>query len=457
MRKQTSAGVVAIPPAMMRSGISILFALFTAVAVAAPVPTPAGSKAQPETEQDEYTQYELLAPESASFKIVYEVTAITPGAKSFWNPIRKGSVASDEAVFDVFTGAPLKFEQVNGATAKEHGLSDADLASDYIEVHLARPVPLNGGEARLQIVKTYKDPKTYRREGDVIVFDRPLFIRRNAIILPAGYWLLECNVPSQILSEPDGRTRISFMHQAPGPAALILKAKLGPPSPGAGSGAASPQTGDAAKPQPLTDKPSWEPPPTVGPTERDRLTERAHQDRDIIYFLQEPETHAFKLCHEYTESREGTDKYLNVVRSGSKVRDPSGKIVDTGELLKAEVLTGAKLKEANIDAGDEKVTPEQEVVVFRFPAAVKRDQSVRLQMCETYTAPESYGVAANELVFDRGLGRPRNAVVLPRNWHVTASSIPAVVTQTPDGLTELRFFNGRPDDIDVLIKARRSR
>jgi len=197
---------------VMRSGISILFALFTAVAVASP--SPDERKAQPETEQDEYTQYELLAPESASFKIVYEVTAITPGAKLFWNPIRKGSVASDEAVFDVFTGAPLKFEQVNGATAKEHGLGDADLASDYIEVHLARPVPLNGGEARLRIVKTYKDAKTYRREGDVIIFDRPLFIRRNAIILPAGYWLLECNVPSQILSERDGRTRISFMHQA---------------------------------------------------------------------------------------------------------------------------------------------------------------------------------------------------------------------------------------------------
>jgi hypothetical protein len=145
MSKQMSVAVIAISLGMMRSGISILFALFTACAVAAQPQTPAESKAQPETEQDEYTQYELLAPESASFKIVYEVTAITPGAKLFWNPIRKGSVASDEAVFDVFTGAPLMFDQVNGATAKEHGLGDADLASDYIEVHLARPVPLSGG------------------------------------------------------------------------------------------------------------------------------------------------------------------------------------------------------------------------------------------------------------------------------------------------------------------------
>lgn len=394
-----------------------------------------------ETEQDEYTQYELLAPETASFKIVYDVTAITPDTKLFWNPIRKGSVATDEAVFDLLTGAPLKFEQVNGATAKEHGLVDADPASDYIEVHLARPIPPNGGEARLRIVKTYKDPKTYRREGDAIVFDRPLFIRRNAIVLPIGYRLLECNVPSQILSEPDGRTRISFMHQAPGPAALILKAK-----PGA-------QTGDAARPRPPTDKRSWEP-PSQAPTERERLTERAHQDRDIVYFLQQPDTHGLQLCHEYTESREGTDKYLNVVRSGSTVSNPSAKIVDTGESLKAEVLTGAKLKEAGIDPGEEKVMPEQQVVVFRFPA-VKRGQSVRLRMCETYVAPESYRFEGDELVFDRSLGRPRNTVVLPSGWYLTASSIPTVITQTPDGLTQLRFFNGRPDEIAVLIKARR--
>src|SRR5690348_1981088 len=35
-----------------------------------------------QTETDEYTRYELLAPDSASFKIYYEVTATTAGARS---------------------------------------------------------------------------------------------------------------------------------------------------------------------------------------------------------------------------------------------------------------------------------------------------------------------------------------------------------------------------------------
>ena len=187
--------------------------------------TPAG--AQRQTEQDEYTRYELLAPDTASFAIDYEVTATTPGAVYFFNPIRKGSVASDESVFDMMTGAPLKFEQVSGSEARASGLANADLGMDYLRIHLARPVPPDGGQARVRIVKTYKDPKSYFQDGDTIVFDRPLGIRRNSVVLPAGYMLTECNVPSQVLSEPDGRIRISFMHQAPGAAALVVKAKPG--------------------------------------------------------------------------------------------------------------------------------------------------------------------------------------------------------------------------------------
>src|SRR5690348_10256107 len=51
-----------------------------------------------QTESDAYTRYELLAPGTAKFRIVYEVTANTAGATAYFNPIRKGSVASDEHV-----------------------------------------------------------------------------------------------------------------------------------------------------------------------------------------------------------------------------------------------------------------------------------------------------------------------------------------------------------------------
>jgi hypothetical protein len=393
-----------------------------------------------QTETDEYTRYELLAPESASFKIRYEVTATAPDAVVYYNPIRKGSVASDEAVYDPMTGEPLKFEVISGEEARKDPLmAGEDTTSDFIKVHLARPVPAEG-EGRILIVKTYKDAKSYFREGDTIVFKRSLGIRRNSVVLPAGYELVECNVPSQVLPEADGRIAISFMNAGPGEAALTLKAK-----PGA-------QTGAPAVPRALTTKKSWEA-PFEGETERQRLTERAHQDRDIVYFLQQPETHSFSLHHDYTESRPGVSRYLNVVREGSKASNPSAYVLDTGEKLATRVMTGTEMAAEKIPT-EEPVSATTEVVLIPF-TPVKHGQSLRLRISETYTAPASYGVDGDELVFDRSLGRPRNAVVLPAGWYLLASSIPASVRQLPDGRIRLDSWNGRPDSVDVLIKAKR--
>ncbi|MGB7281832.1 MAG: hypothetical protein WBE13_06185 [Candidatus Acidiferrum sp.] len=405
-----------------------------------PEPPPAHSSLAQQAETDEYTRYELLAPETASFKIYYEVTATTPGAKTFYNPIRKGSTASDEAVVDSMTGEWLPFQVVSGAEARKDPLMpDADAGTNYIKISLARPVPLDG-QGRILILKTYKDTKSYYREGNVIVFNRSLSIKRNKVVLPAGYELIGCNVPSQVLSEPDGRVAISFLNASAGEAPLILRARLGA------------RTGPSAVPHPTTKARSWEA-PFPGETEQERLSERAHQDRDIVYFLQQPETHAFSLYHDYTESHDGADKYLNVVREGSTVSNPSAYVLDTGEKLSTKLMNGADLAAAMIDAG-EPVSPSTQVVLIPFPP-VKKGQSVRLRISETYTAPTSYRLDGDELVFDRSLGRPRNAVVLPEGWYLTASAIPATVTQLPDGRIRLDFWNGRPDSVDVLIKAKR--
>jgi hypothetical protein len=400
----------------------------------------ASSAAARQTETDEYTRYELLAPDSASFRIRYEVTATTAGAKYFYNPIRKGSVASDEAVYDAMSGEPLPFEVVSGEEARKDALmADADAGTNYIKVHLARPVPPDG-QGRVLILKTYKDAKSYYRDGDAIVFNRPLGIKRNSVVLPAGYELIGCNVASQILPEADGRTAVSFMNGSAGEAPLIVRARLGA------------QTGAAAVPRPLTTAASWEAPFT-GETEKQRLSERAHQDRDIVYFLKEPETHAFRLYHDYTESRPGVDKYVNVVRVGSTVSEPSAYVLDTGEKLATQIMTGDELAAAKIDAG-EAVAPTAQVVVIGF-TAVKKGQGIRLRISETYTAIGSYRLEGDELVFDRSLGRSRNAVVLPEGWYLTASAIPATVSLLADGRVRLDFWNGRPDSVDVLIKAKR--
>jgi hypothetical protein len=409
--------------------------------------TPPASPILERHEGDDYTRYELLAPDTAQFKIVYEVAATRPGARFYFNVIRKGSEASDEAVFDQMTGQPLPFKVVSGAEARAAGQTGADLDANYIQVTLPRPVP-ERGETRLRIDKTYKDAKSYYREGDLIVFKRGLGIKRNAVVLPAGFELVACNVPSQVLTERDGRIAISFLNTYPGEAPLVVKARpLSKPVAAVvrPSGPASATRPAAARPAPAA-APSQ-------PSMASRLNERAHQDREIVYFLQQPETHAFALYHDYTESRPGIDKYFNVVRAGSRASNAAARLLDTGEALKVETLKGSQILADKLDTG-EPVEPETEVVVIRFPA-VQKGQSARLRISETYTDPGRYYMDGDEFVWDRSLGRPRNAVVLPAGWSVTASSIPAVVTMTDDGRVRLDYDNPRPDDIAVLLKGRR--
>ena len=393
--------------------------------IAASITLPLAAQAPArQTESDAYTRYELLTPGSAKFRIIYEVTASTAGATYYFNPIRKGSVASDESVFDRATGKPLAFDVVGATAARAGGVPNRDTTQTYIRVTLSHPVPADGGEARILILKTYEDSLSYFRRGDTIVFTRPLGIKRNAVVLPTGYELIASSFPAQVLQEPDGRVGISFWNETPSDAALTMRAV------------------------PVRDV-------TVAKSSvAARLDERAHQSREIVYFLRQPETSAFDLYHDYTESRPGTSTYVNIVRAGSTVSGPRALNLDTGAQLASETLKGDAISRAGLDVKD--VTPQTEVVVFRFPA-VAQGASVRLRMFETYTDTVRYKLVGNELVWDRSFGRPANAVVLPAGWMLTNSAIPAAVSTLPDGRVRLDFINPRPDEIATLITARRRR
>lgn len=406
----------------MRPLLTLLLAA-PAATLAAQAPLPRTSR---QTESDAYTRYELLAPGTGKFRIIYEVTATTAGATYYFNPIRKGSVATDESVADRSTGRPLRFDVVGSDVARAVGVPSADTAQQYIRVALARPVPAGGGEARLLILKTYEDRASYFTRGDTLVFTRPLGIKRNAVVLPRGYELVSSTFPAQVLQESDGRVGISFWNATPSEAAVILRA--------------------LPLPLPVRELPA------AHSSVAARLDERAHQNREIVYELRQPETGAFDLYHDYTESRPGTSTYLNVVRAGSTVANPRALNLDTGEALTSETLRGDAITRAGLDVRD--VGPSTEVVVFRF-APVPPGGSTRIRMFETYTDTARYRVVGEELVWDRSFGRPANAVVLPAGWMLTNSAIPATVSTLPDGRVRLDFVNPRPDEVAVLITARR--
>lgn len=369
-------------------------------------------------EADGYSRYELLEPGSGKFRILYEISAVTAGATSYFNPIRPGSIATDERVVDRATGQALRWEVVDGAVARAGGVRGAEPGNQFIQVHLARPVP-QGGEARVLIDKTYEDRASYRMEGETIVFDRSLGVKRNAVVLPPGYALVSVNYPSQVIQEAGGRTTISFWNATPAPAPLVVKAR---------------------------------PAARKATTGGDRVAERAAQSSEIIYYLQQPETNSFALTHDYTESRPGVGHYVNIVRAGSKASNPSATLLDTGEALRWEMVQGEAIRRWAPDASG--ISAETQGILFHFPPA-EGGQSRRLRIAETYTDSESYRLSGDRLVWRRALGRPANAVVLPEGWSLVSSSMPAIVSETAEGKARLDFINPRPDQLDVEIIASR--
>ena len=382
--------------------------------------------AQPQGE-DEYIRIELLGAVNgaANTRSTYDVSVTEAGKTTFALPGVAGPRVSDIAVIDRMTGQNLKFA----------------VAGTDLRVTLARPVP-RGGETRLRVIWTRSDANVYARDSQDIAFSTPLAVMRGAVVLPPRYELISANVPVQVIEESDGRIVASVMNTVPGTKLNVtIKAKPVPARPGTtASGAApTPPTADsAAREQPMN---------------QIRVTERAFQDREIVYFLKEPDTHAFSLYHDYTASREGEHQYVNVVRAGSRVSEPAATILDTGEILKTRTLTGADVAREKIDIPD-RVEPETQLVLIPF-TPVKKGESVRLRISETYTDPARYALVDGQLMWHRSFGRPRNDMVLPAGWYLTTTSIPAVITQEPDGRIRLSYWNPRPDSVDVFVKARR--
>ena len=366
----------------------------------------------------EYVRYELLDPAAGRLRISADIVVTTPGSTFFFTPGPASAGRSDVRAIDQESGEDLKWERVAGR----------------LRIFLRRAVAA-GAQTRVRVEFTDTDLQHFARLRDGLSFDRDAGIRRGSVVLPAGYRLTSCNVPAQVIATPDGRLMISVMHAgAPTPFQLRATPGLAPFTP------KWPTARGAAAQSSLASQAS-------------RLNERAWQDRDIVYFMNDPATNSFSLYHDYTESRPGVGSYINVVRAGSKASNPSALNLDTGEALKVETLRGDEIKKRGLDIG-EAVVPETEIVLITF-APVVQGKTTRLRISETYTDPGRYFLEGDELVWDRGFGRPHNSVVLPAGWTAIANSIPAIISTDPDGRQRLAYENNRPDEIQVLIRGRK--
>jgi hypothetical protein len=176
---------------------------------------------------DELTVYELLAPQTHSFAIVYDISTSVEASPYLFNPIRRGSVASEERVIDAATGKPLVFAVVSAEEAVKNGLRGQPNSDKYIQVTLAHPVPKNG-EARVRIFKTYTDAASYGPDDGGLSFQRSLGIKRNVVVLPKGYELIFCGAPGIVSTQADGRIRVSFVNDRDDELIVRLKGRVLP-------------------------------------------------------------------------------------------------------------------------------------------------------------------------------------------------------------------------------------
>src|SRR5262245_49318771 len=183
------------------------------------------------------------------------------------------------------------------------------------------------------------------------------------------------------------------------------------------------------------------------------VTERAYQDREILYELQAPDSHAFRITHDYTVRNAGEKYYFNVVRAGSHVTDPESIDLDSGEPLKWETINGKIARERKLSVGDAK--DDTEIVVTYLARPLASGTTNRIRLKETYVDAKSLYVDGDELVWDRTFGRLRNTVVLPAGWYLTALSAPSIIQTLADGRVSIYTINPRNDEVRVYLRARR--
>jgi len=150
--------------------------------------------------QDDYTEYAILEPGSAAFRIRFLPEETHAGATELVNATSGGSEASDIEVFDPRTGKPLAFTY-------EQDKQDPQTHAIHAKLPFAVP---EGGTGRVLIYKTYKDPRTYMMRGDDIVWVRSLSGYRLGVLLPKGFVFISSNVAAQLSTTTDGRLKLAF-------------------------------------------------------------------------------------------------------------------------------------------------------------------------------------------------------------------------------------------------------
>jgi hypothetical protein len=349
--------------------------------------------------QDAYTEYALLDPESQSFRIRFLPEETRAGATEIVNATRGGSAGSDIEVFDPRSGQPIKF-------VYEQSPQNPD--DHAIRAPLPIPVP-EGGIGRVLILKTYKDPRTYMKHGEDLVWVRSLAGYRLGVLLPKGFAFISSNVAAQLSTSPDGRLKLAFANPSGQSNPVTIHARKTTAAPAATGGAS-----DA---------------PDV-----------FFDDGKTLYDLAAPESGRIRVEQTYTDYRKGDSAKLDSL-AYLALTDVSVVDLDTAKKL---TLAGPSARMAKLEVPIVSDTQSAHLRITGTLGDKDKTKSYRLD-------PKDAGA----LVFDRTLHGLRNTVLLPEGWDVTAVSQSATIG-TYQGRQFVALINlNAENQYRVVIRARR--
>jgi hypothetical protein len=326
--------------------------------------------------QDSYTEYALLEPGSAKFRIRFFTENARVGDTVLVNATRAGSEGTDIEVYDPRTGKPMPFDYAEIPTGHE------------IRAKLPIAVP-RGGIGRALIYKTYQDERTYHvyneansqfsdQPGD-IAWVRSLSGYRLGVILPKGYSFLSMNVAAQTSVTADGRVGVHFANPSGQSNAFTLHARK-----------------------------------TTATYTPSTYTDMFFDDVKTLYDLDAPETHRIRVDQIYSDFRRGAEQPVDLLAYAPltelKVID-----LDTAKPLTVSG-TGATAR-----------------VKLEVPITSDK-QSSHLEVTGVLMDP-GYKVVNGVLTFDRPMKGLRNTVLLPAGYEVTAVSQSATM-----GMYQGRMF-----------------
>jgi hypothetical protein len=277
--------------------------------------------------QDAYTEYQILAAGSESFRIRFVPEENRAGATELVNATRGGSEGSDIEVYDPRTGKPLKFSyQPDPNDPETHA------------IHATLPIPVpEGGIGRVLIYKTYKDARTYMMHGDDIVWVRSLSGYRLGVLLPPGFALISSNVAAQLTTTANGELKLAFANP---------------------SGQSNPVTIHARK--------------TTAKFPPLDYTDMFFDDVKTLYDLDAPETHTIRVEQTYSDYRKGETERLDSL-SFLALQDLKVNDLDTAKPFTPAKSHGATTIKLEVPITDDRQSAHIRITGTLKDAAYKAD------------------------------------------------------------------------------------